>query len=251
VRTILKAALHALFVVFLTLLTQLGGVAWIVALFCKRRLAVFFGLYVALSIGAVWLAPAVSGRVALPCFTDGPLKAQSWLYCALNRTYVNPEVKSLLADLAEAVNQSFPGTQTLVLDGNFPFLDGFPLLPHLSHKDGEKVDLAFYYRDETGYRRGATRSPIGYFAFERGRTHCPSRPLDLRWDLDGLQALWPDLQLEPDRTRFALAWLAEDPRTGLIFLERHLKSGLGLTFSKVRFQGCRAARHDDHIHLQL
>ena len=59
-----------------------------------------------------------------------------------------------------------------MLDGNFPFITGFPLLPHLSHDDGEKVDLAFYYADDTGYLRGATRAPIGYFAFEDGTSNC-------------------------------------------------------------------------------
>ncbi|ASP34923.1 hypothetical protein [Labrenzia sp. VG12] len=250
-RPALKWMVFCLLFGVLTLASQLGGLALIAALFFKRRVLVFLTAYALLSLSAIWIAPVVSNRVALPCFTDGPLKVQSWIYCALNRNYVSPEVKALLEDLAHATEKAYPGTQTLVLDGNFPFLDGFPLIPHLSHDDGGKVDLAFYYRDASGYRRGATRSPIGYFAFEDGPSTCPPKRLSLRWDLAALQPLWPDFAIEPNRTRFALAFLAADPRTGKILLEPHLKARLGLASSKIRFQGCRAARHDDHIHLQL
>lgn len=247
----LRYLLHGSMIVFLTVLTQLGGLAWIAALFFKRRIAVFVIVYASLSLSAIWLAPIVSGRIALPCFSNGPLKVQSWVYCGLNRNYVSPEIKSLLEDLARTTDATFPGTQTLVLDANFPYLDGFPLIPHLSHNDGQKVDLSFYYRDDSGYLRGATRSPVGYFAFEQGPTDCPDRFPTLRWDFEILQPLWPDLKIEPERTRFAVNWLAADGRIGKIFLEPHLRSRLDLSGSKLRFQGCRAARHDDHIHLQL
>jgi hypothetical protein len=53
----------------------------------------------------------------------------------------------------------------------------------------------------------------------------------------------------------AVVWLAS---TGVsnygvdkVFLEPHLTSSLGLAAPAVRFQGCRAARHDDHIHVQI
>ncbi|MBB3160132.1 hypothetical protein FHS25_000564 [Rhizobium laguerreae] len=36
-----------------------------------------------------------------------------------------------------------------------------------------------------------------------------------------------------------------------IFIEPHLKNALGIADSHIRFQGCRAARHDDHIHIQV
>ncbi|MDG1408954.1 MAG: hypothetical protein P8Q50_14385 [Octadecabacter sp.] len=42
-----------------------------------------------------------------------------------------------------------------------------------------------------------------------------------------------------------------DQRVGKIFIEPHLAQTLGLNDPKVRFQGCRAARHDDQIHIQL
>ncbi|MCX2725056.1 hypothetical protein [Roseibium salinum] len=246
-----KIVLHGSLIVFLTLLTQIGGLAWMVALFSRWRTLTFFAVYICLSVSAIWLAPSISGRVALSCFADETLKVQSWLYCGLNRNYVSRELKAVLDDLAAETSEAFPETQTLVLDGSFPFLDGFPLLPHLSHDDGDKADLALYYMDGSGYLPGATRSPIGYFAFEQGPTDCPQNILTLRWDFELLQPWWRDLKLEPARSRFVLNWLASNARVGKIFLEPHLKSRLGTTGSKIRFQGCRAARHDDHIHFQL
>lgn len=241
---------HAVIVLVLTLVTQIGGVAWLIALFFRRRIVAFVLTYLGLAVATFATAP-LFGRVALTCFDHGPLQVQSWMYCVLNRTYVAPELRDVLVDTAQDMNRRFPGTETLVLDGNFPFFDGFPLLPHLSHDDGDKVDLAFYYRDETGYVPGATRSPIGYFAFEEGPTPCRASWPSLRWDLAALQPFWKPYDLEPERMRAALQILTADPRVGKVFIEPHLTERLNISHPKLRFQGCRAARHDDHIHFQL
>ncbi|MEM7744128.1 MAG: hypothetical protein AAF409_10510 [Pseudomonadota bacterium] len=240
---------HGLWVVTLTFLTQLGGIAWLIACLSRHRWAAFLGTYAVLSVGAAFVAPQM-GRVPLPCIGE-PLRMQSLIYCAMNRHYVVPEMALVLQDLAEATEARHPRTPTLVLDASFPFGDGFPLLPHLSHDDGEKVDLAFHYRDADGYRRGVTRSPIGYFAFEQGRTDCAKRFPTLRWDLDWLQPLWPDLTPDRPRMRTVMAHLTADRRVGKILLEPHLTASWGVAHPKVRFQGCHAARHDDHIHIQL
>ncbi|MEP2718557.1 hypothetical protein [Pseudophaeobacter sp.] len=243
--------LHGLAVILLTLLTQLGGIAWALSRLTARPLLAFVGLYAGLTALAIWVAP-LTGRTALSCFDQGPLQVQSWFYCASNRSYVTPELKTALQEASATVDAAYPGTQTLVLDAGFPFLTGFPLLPHLSHDDGEKVDLAFYYADAAGeYSPGQTRSPIGYFAFEQGETSCPDQWLSLRWDLAWLQPLWKTYGLKPNRNRLLIETLVDDPRIGKIFVEPHLQESLGLSGSKIRFQGCRAARHDDHIHLQL
>jgi len=247
----LRLAAHSALVVLLTLATQIGGIAWLIALLARRRLMVFVIIYAGLSLASLWIAP-MFGRVPLPCQTAGALRMQSLLYCATNRHYVSPELKSLLSDLAADVARQYPGTVTLLLDANLPYLTGFPLLPHLSHDDGGKADIAFYYRDGTGaYLPGKTRSPIGYFAFEAAATDCPARLLTLRWDLAWLQEAWPEWQLETQRMAYVLRWLDRDPRVGKVFLEPHLEQKLGLASEKIRFQGCRAARHDDHIHVQL
>lgn len=240
---------HAVVILALTALTQLGGIAWLVSLAFRWRLPAFLVAYAALSALAVWTAP-VFGRVPLSCAGDGPLRVQGWLYCALNRNYVAPELAAALADAATEMDRRFPGTETLVLDANFPFLAGFPLLPHLSHDDGRKADLAFYYQDEGGYLPGATRSPIGYFAFEEGAEACPVSGW-LRWDLRWLQPFWPSYGFDEVRTRHLLATLAADGRIGKLLIEPHLRTRLGLPGGKIRFQGCHAARHDDHVHVQL
>lgn len=241
---------HSIVIVALTLLTQIGGLAWLVTLLFKRRIPSFVVLYTALTIATIWIAP-LFGRVALSCADRGPLQVQSWMYCALNRNYVTPELAAVLADTAEAMDRQFPGTVTLVLDANFPFLDGFPLLPHLSHDDGEKADLAFFYRNDGKYIAGATRSPIGFFAFEEGPTQCPDVWPSLRWDLDWLQPLWHEYETNIPRNAAILRILAADARVGKIFIEPHLQSRFGVSHPKIRFQGCSAARHDDHIHFQL
>lgn len=242
---------HAFAIVTLTLLTQIGGIAWAVSLMVRRRLVAFVAAYLVL-LALSWSLAPLAGRVALSCTGDGPLQMQSWVYCLANRNYVVPELAEAAQDLAQAVAMRHPGTITLALDGNFPFVTGFPLLPHLSHDDGRKLDLAFYYADAQGnYLPGATRSPLGYFAFEDGPTDCPPRWLSLRWDLAWLQPLWPEYRLEPARMQIMLEWLAADPRIERVFIEPHLRAVLGVQSDKFRFQGCRAARHDDHVHIQL
>lgn len=246
-----KLFTHSALFVVLTLLTQLGGIAWLVACLFRRRILAFVLCYVGLGVAAVWAAP-LFGRTVLSCHADGALQVQSWAYCLLNRNYVTPELAEVLHDTAAAMEQAYPGTVTQVLDANFPFVTGFPLLPHLSHHDGRKVDLAFYYADaQTGYLAGRTRSPIGYFAFEQGPTTCPDRWVTLRWNLAVLQPLWRDWALDRERMRKILHVLVSDGRVGKIFVEPHLTAQLAVQSDKLRFQGCRAARHDDHIHLQL
>ena len=247
----IRAGGHLLIIAGLAALTQTGGLAWAAALFFRRRLWAFTPFYVVLWGAAMLVAPAL-GRVPLPCLPGGNLQPQSPLYCALNRHYVDPELLAVAQDLAAEMAARYPGTVTLTLDGGFPFLDGFPLLPHLWHADGRKLDLAFYYTDAEGaYLPGKTRSPVGYFAFEDGPSDCVASFPTLRWDLAWLQPLYPDRRLEPARTGAAIAWFVADPRVRRIFVEPHLARRLGLSDDKIRFQGCRAARHDDHLHVEL
>lgn len=230
-------------------MTQIGGLVWLVALLFRRRL-IAFGLLYAVAFGAVHITAPMAGRVALPCF-GAPLKMQSVFYCAALRNFVTPDLASVATDAAKAVDAAYPDTVTLALDGGFPFVTGFPLLPHLSHDDGRKLDFAFYYADQGGYVRGKTPSPVGYWGYENGPTDCPATWRDLRWDMTALQSLWPDLTLDPARTKSLIATLLADPRTEKILLEPHLARSLNLSHPKLRFQGCRAARHDDHLHLQI
>jgi hypothetical protein len=263
--------------ILLTVLTQVGGVALLLAWFVARSkriagraigvrgavsLLFFLAAYAALTWLVVPPLAALGGRLPLPCRADAarPFAAGHLLYCVLNRHYVDARVVSVLTQMSRDVARAYPGTITLFLDANFPFLNGFPLLPHLSHNDGRKLDLAYYYAAPDGaYLPGALRSPIGYWAFENpgpgDPSPCPANQwLTLRWDMAFLQQFWPDRPLEPERTRAALNWLVtEGARHGVerVFVEPHLASRLGVSSALLGFQGCRAARHDDHIHFQI
>ncbi|MEM8687934.1 MAG: hypothetical protein AAGF81_11430 [Pseudomonadota bacterium] len=269
---ITRFALHAFVFVGLTLLTQLGGIAYAVAVLSVAHVAnrgvaaasglgLFLAAYALLHLAAERTAP-LHGRVPLPCTTsaDADLQIANRLYCLLNRHYVRPELlavtKALSAHMAEK-----HGAATVALDANFPFIDGFPLLPHLSHNDGRKLDLAFYYGDASGqYQRGLIPSPIGYWGFEAPKSGsdepCKGRNdlLTLRWDMAWFQTRLRPARLDRERTAAALRWLSTEGKrqgVGKILLEPHLKQSLGLDSDIIRFQGCRAARHDDHIHFQM
>lgn len=272
VRPILRIALHALIFVGLTLLTQLGGIAYAVAILSVAHvtnramaalcaLGLFLASYAILFFAAQQTAP-LHGRVPLPCATSASadLQIANRLICVLNRHYVRPELlavtKALAAHMADKHN-----SVTVALDANFPFIDGFPLLPHLSHNDGRKLDLAFYYGDASGrYQRGLIPSPIGYWGFEEPQPGaaqpCKGRNdlLTLRWDMAWFAPLLKPARLDRERTAAALRWLSTEGKrqgVGKILLEPHLKQTLGLNADIIRFQGCRAARHDDHIHFQM
>jgi hypothetical protein len=263
--------------VLLTLLTQIGGVAlilgWLLAALFgsskagkfRRRLELtgaFALSYVVLTNFIVPPLAVIGGRVPLPC-SSGPkyaYAAGNTLYCVLNRNYVDPRLKALLENLSRTMNEAHPGTRTLYLDANFPFFDGFPLLPHLSHDDGRKLDLGLYYTDAAGrYLPGALRSPIGYWGFEqparREDAACPSNSwLTLRWDVDWLQPFLPSYPLDVARTRDAVNWLTTFGRefgVERLFMEPHMAQKLSVTSPILKFQGCHAARHDDHIHVQV
>ncbi|MEP3276942.1 MAG: hypothetical protein ABJN26_24180 [Stappiaceae bacterium] len=265
---------HFAIFVFLTILTQIGGLAYLLVLILRpRSLKSRFGkissslmIFLA-SYGVLWVTASVSaplfGRTPLPCIqsVSSNLVMQSPLYCVLNRHYVTPDMKAMAEQLGQAVEQKYPGSITLALDANFPFWDGFPLLPHLSHDDGNKLDLAYYYQDRAKtYLPGRTRSPIGYWAFEGAHEDaggpCTDRNdvLTLRWDLPWFEMFNRDYELEPDRTQAALNWLVNEGKShgvSKIFVEPHLADTLNVEDPIIRFQGCRAARHDDHIHIQI
>ena len=213
--------------------------------------------WIAAGIGAVasWMlvpvAARLGGREALPCFTHDTLGPRTLLTCAAHRHYVRPALGKEVRAIALRVAERHPGSVVRFLDAGFPFR-GLPLLPHLSHHDGRKIDLALLYVDAEGQPIDGGGSPIGYFGYvapDRAPA-CPARWWDLRWDFEALQPLIAP-RLDRARTRTLLTVAAARPGIGKLLLEPHLTRRLGLDSHKVRFQGCRAARHDDHVHLQL
>lgn len=263
---------HAAIALALTALTEIGGAIYVAALLVRQLLPrwrsprlVLGGLFVALYAASWWPTErlaAATGRPPMPCTesVEAPVTA-SLEACVLHRHYASAPLRTIVFDLARAVNAEFPGTMTRSLESSFPFFDGIPVLPHLSHDDGAKLDLSFYYARAGAYRRGEMASPLGYWAFQQPRAGdvvmCTDRLrlLTFRWDMPWFVVLTRrDLSLEPERTRFALLWLAsEGARRGIgkIFIEPYLARRLGVSGDAIRFQGCRAARHDDHVHVQL
>lgn len=276
----LLAVLALVAVVVLTLATQVGGaVLWLALPFMARaaghtrrwgRLAafgvgaaVFAAAYGFTAIAVVPPVAAALGRVPLTCFASGGAGygAANPLYCLANRHYASPKTRGLLTALSRTLNRRFPGTTVTYLDAGFPFIDGFPLLPHLSHDDGRKIDIALFYRDRNSgtTRPGGGAWPIGYWAFVPPRTGdgavCRGQSrLSMRWDMAWLQPLFAGLILDEHRTGAMLRWLAASgARHGVkkVLIEPHLRARFNLSRKLFRFQGCRAARHDDHIHIEM
>jgi hypothetical protein len=168
----------------------------------------------------------------------------------------------MLEAMASGVARQYPGLVIAYLDAGFPFLDGFPLPPHLSHHDGRRIDLAYFYKDAAGtYVPLTTPSPLGYWGFEAPAAGealpCDDkiRWLTFRWDMGWFQPfVHKDLSLDEERTAAMLRWLVESgPQHGVdkILLEPHMAKRLRVASPLIRFQGCRAARHDDHIHVDV
>ena len=262
--------------ILLTVITQVGG---IIVLLCipifrwirhrmpnrKRRFALQLGsfllFYTALSAFLIPPIAARFGRVPLPTEASSVTSLRYFtIWC--NRHYVTPQLKAVLLEAGETMAQEFPNTAIYYLDANFPFYNGFPLLPHLSHNDGKKVDLAFYYQDPDHQDPLYKASPswMGYGAFEkpqRGEHNQPERcESQGHWHYSLLEwfAFFPDQEhhaFDAKRTKRLTQLLGKDHNVQKIFLEPHLKRRLGLTSPKVRYQGCRAVRHDDHLHVQV
>ena len=170
-------------------------------------------------------------------------------------------MKSIAMDIASDMNRKYPGTTLNYLEANFPFIDGFPLIPHLSHNDGKKLDLAFaYISKETGLPTNDTPSPFGYGICEEPRVNetntallCSSQG---KWQYSFLKKFMPQSRkaqfiFDSTRTKAIVNAFVAQNNIGKIFIEPHLKTRLKLSSDKIRFHGCQAVRHDDHIHVQL
>lgn len=243
-----------------TALTEVGGAALWPAIGLAagsqrpwRAAALWCALAHASSLLSVPPVAELFGRTALPCLGSGPLRPRSLLYCVGHRRYVRRDLAEEAELIAEEVAREHPGTIVRYLDGGFPF-PGMPLLPHLSHGDGKKLDIALLYRGEQGEPIDGGGSPLGYFGYvplpKGSRPACQPSAWDLRWDMPWLQPFVAP-KLDAARTASLLRAASEREKIGKILIEPHLRERLGVDSEKIRFQGCRAARHDDHLHIQL
>lgn len=262
---------HGLWLLILTLLTQIGGLVWIITLVLQtllpKRMPAFRWwafplLYLCCSILIVPPLARSFGRVPLPVFGSATLKPQNLLFALFNRHYVRPELRDVLTTAATDMQQTYPGAIVRYMDACFPFIDGYPLEPHFSHRDGKKVDVAFFWRrksDHTLYP--GTPSPIGY-----GACIMPlPGEYDYAGDCEG-KGYWyisldrtlsipffreSDFVADESMSATMVRLVAASPKVRRILLQPHLERRWGLgQIDKIRQQGCQAARHDDHMHVE-
>lgn len=271
----LRLFIHFVIIILLTVLTQIGGIVYLFTLglflitgrsvegYIKRaalRLCLFLFLYLAATFAIVPPLAKLGGRVPLPVFEKQNLKPLTGLTCLLNRHYVNPVLRNATFKAVERVNKQYPGTVVNYLDANFPFYNGFPLIPHISHNDGKKLDLAFLYKNKNGEITTDHPSWIGYGVCEEPKPDEQNSPyLCSRkgyWQYSLMAEIISQEEkqhyiFDGERTKGLIEEIVREAQIEKVFIEPHLKDRLKLTSSKIRFHGCQAVRHDDHIHIQL
>lgn len=60
-----------------------------------------------------------------------------------------------------------------------------------------------------------------------------------------------DLQFSSKGTKILIQEILSENSLEKVFIEPHLRKRMGLIHPKIRFHGCHAVRHDDHIHIQI
>ena len=195
--------------------------------------------------------PNAAGLVPLPCGL-GSLRPFSTGYCIFNRNFVTPQARDVAVQAAAAVAKQYPGLVVHYMDASGP--DGHrPFAPHLSHGDGREIDLALFYTGADGHPMFKPPGLTGYRNYEPPR---PGDPVMCAGQSGGARDPDPPVsrhwRLDEARTKALVEAVTRDPRVKRVFLEPHLKLRLGLRADgKIHFQGCRAARHDDHLHVDV
>lgn len=263
----LRYVLHTVLFFTLTILTQIGGIIYVVSLFLIRkhkeyyrlkRFTLFLLLYGTFTF---LLVPNVSSYFGRKKIIDSKsISSHSFVTKLLNRNYVSVEMYEVLTDISLELNKKFPEIKLVYLDANFPFFDGFPLLPHLSHNDGKKIDIAFIYEKSDGTLSNLKKSRSGYGVFANPGNHefdqntaCKNEGY---WQYDfpkylTLGSINNELFFSNKANNLLINFIADHTKVQKVFVEPHLKKRLQLKSDKIRFQGCHSVRHDDHIHFQI
>lgn len=259
---LLKIALFVIIVTLLTIVTQVGGILFLGSILFFRetirfkylyQLVLFILLYLVSTFFVIPNGAMFFGRERIT--NSKNITPTNFMTELLNRNYVKPELNIILQELSHKLPE---GVELKFLDANFPFFDGFPLLPHLSHNDGKKLDLSFIYEDKNGIVSNLKKSNSGYgiFEYKGGNNQNDICKQNGYYQYDFPKYLTfgrinPDLVFSEKYNKILIESLLESNKIEKIFIEPHLKARLHLTDSRVRFQGCRSVRHDDHIHVQI
>lgn len=252
----------------MTVVTQIGGILWCLSLLLRGylpkknrlhyKILLFPLIYIIFTFLVIPPLAYQFGRTPLPILKSSNLSSHSYFTIILNRHYVTPILKEELIHISYQFEKSNPTIKTIYLDANFPFWDGFPLLPHLSHNDGKKIDLSFQYSQD-GKMTNKKPSRTGYGVYEHPKSeeiNQPERCLDKGyWQYDFPKYLTlgssKNLHFEESKTKELIDLILKRKLTDKVFIEPHLKSRMKIDHSKLRYHGCRAVRHDDHIHYQI
>lgn len=246
-------------------MTQIGGIVYLLSLIISKKwnknlkfktLIIFTSFYLFSTLLIVPLIAPIFGREKVKHSEN--INPTNYITVLLNRNYVRPKLNELLSQTEKELN----GTNIEIhyLDANFPFINKFPLLPHLSHNDGKKIDISLIYETENRIITDKQKSVSGYGAFENPK---PNEYNQIENCLKNgyFQYDYPkyvtfgkinkDLVFSEKGTKKLIQSILKSRRLGKLFIEPHLKSRMNLKDNRIRYHGCRAVRHDDHIHVQL
>ena len=261
----MKITLKIILFIVLTAITQIGGVIYVLSLIISdkwtrnlkfKTLIIFINLYLVSTFLIVPVIAPILGREKVK--HSEKIKPTNFMTVLLNRNYVQPKLNQLLNKTEKELN----GTPIEIhyLDASFPFINKFPLLPHLSHNDGKKIDLSLIYETELGELSTKQKSVSGYGWFENPKSSeynqieiCLTSGY-FQYDFPKYLTLGninPALVFSEKGTKKLIEGILKSKDLGKLFMEPHLKSRMNLTDDRIRYHGCRAVRHDDHIHVQL
>lgn len=245
-------------------MTQIGGFVYLLSAVISKKwnkklkyktLIIFTSLYFFSTFLIVPLISPVFGREKVKHAEK--IKPTNYMTVLLNRNYVKPKLNNLLSKTEKKLN----GTNIEIhyLDANFPFINKFPLLPHLSHNDGKKIDISLVYETKNGIITSKQKSLSGYGVFETPKSNeydqvnkCLKK--NFLYDFPKYLAFGKineDLVFSEKGTKELIKNILKSRDLGKVFIEPHLKNRINLKDKKIRFHGCGAVRHDDHIHIQL
>lgn len=250
--------------IFLTLVTQVGGIIWLLSellaykttfKFKGKRWVFFIGTYLCFTFCIIPYIAPIFGREKIA--HTNRIYPTNYLTVIFNRNYVNPTLNKVLANIEKELDSEI---DICYLDANFPFLNKFPLPPHLSHNDGKKLDISLVYEKPTGELSNYKKSMSGYGVFvepkqsEFNQTNFCKQHGYFQYDFPKFLtfgSINSELVFSEKGTKKLVNAILHQPEIGKVFLEKHIRTRLKLADARLRFQGCGSVRHDDHIHLQL
>lgn len=129
----------------------------------------------------------------------------------------------------------------------------------MSHNDGKKIDISLIYETKKGIITSKQKSISGYGVFVNPKTNeynqieiCKEKGYFYYDDKKYLTfgKINRDLIFFKKGTKKLIEKLLSHKDLSKLFIEPHLKKRMNLKSPKIKYHGCQAVRHDDHIHIQ-